>query len=78
MKKLLNWIKKRWVDVNGKKTTIGMSIVLISQGMKLFFPELLQPEQYQYFETIGLFIGGAGIAHKGQKQINSAIKRTKK
>ena len=69
-------MKKIWDFLNGKKTTIGMIIVLVSQGFKVFAPGLINPEQLQFIETTGMVIGGGGLLHKGIKneKINQAIK----
>ena len=60
MKKILSFL-------NGKKTAIGMGLMLIAQGLKVFFPEVLNGDQIDYIETIGLIIGGGGLLHKGAK-----------
>lgn len=70
---------KIWDALNGNKTTIGMVVVLVSQGFKLFAPGLMTPDQYQFIETTGMVIGGFGLAHKGVKnRINSAIDKANK
>lgn len=59
-----------WNKLNGNKTTIGMVVVLVTQGLKLFLPDLMTIEQYNYIETAGMVIGGFGLAHKGVKNTN--------
>lgn len=54
-----------------------MAVVLASQGLKLFAPSLMTPDQYQFIETAGMVIGGFGLAHKGAK-VTSAINRAAK
>ena len=75
----MNAFSKIWNAINGNKTTIGMIIVLLSQGMKLFVPGVLSPEQLTYIESIGLMIGGVGVGHKALKtdRVKNAINRAK-
>ena len=70
-------LKKLWSTFNGKKTTIGMIIVLVSQGFKVFAPNLIPKEQLDFIETTGMIIGGGGLLHKGIKneKINQALSR---
>jgi len=63
MKKL----KQLWEFLNGKKTTIGMLLMLLAQGIQAFLPETLTPEQIQFIQTTGTIIGGAGVIHKAGK-----------
>jgi len=63
MKKL----KQLWEFLNGKKTNIGMAIVLIAQGIQVFTPNLLPTEQIDFIQMVGGLIGGFGLAHKGAK-----------
>ena len=69
--------KDIWNLLNGNKTTIGMIVVLVTQGIKVFMPEFLTAEQFTFMETIGMIIGGGGIIHKGVKNqtINNAINK---
>ena len=60
-------IKKGWEYFNGKKTTIGMIMMLAAQGLQAFFPHALTPEQINFIQTTGALIGGAGVLHKGAK-----------
>lgn len=72
-------MKKIWQLLSGNKTTIGMIIVLAAQGLKLFAPDLLTGEQYNFIESAGLAIGGVGLAHKGVKaKINYSISKANK
>lgn len=73
-------LSKIWNALNGNKTTIGMVVVLVSQGLKLFVPGLMTPEQYQFIETAGMVIGGGGLLHKGIKSsvINNALSKVNK
>ena len=73
-------LKKLWYALNGNKTTIGMAVVLISQGLELFAPGLMTPEQYQFIEKAGMVIGGGGILHKGIKSnvVNNALNKISK
>lgn len=63
MKKL----KQLWKWLNGKKTNIGMAIVLIAQGIQVFLPGLMPAEQLDFIQMAGSLIGGLGLAHKGSK-----------
>lgn len=60
MKKLWNWLK-------GKKTNIGMVIMLVAQGVQVFAPNVLPANQIDYIQMLGGLIGGVGLAHKGVK-----------
>ena len=63
-------LKKIWDSLNGNKTTIGMVIVLVAQGVKVFAPGFITPDQSNFIETVGLTLGGAGLFHKGIKNNN--------
>ena len=60
-------MKKIWDFLNGKKTTIGMLLVLLAQGSQAFFPQLMSVEQINFLYTTGALIGGVGVLHKGAK-----------
>ena len=70
-------MQKLWQILNGNKTTIGMIIVLVAQGVKVFAPTFLTPDQVNFIETAGMVIGGGGLLHKGIKNqtINNAINK---
>jgi hypothetical protein len=67
IKKITSIIKNYYNKIDGSKTTIGAIIMLTSNGLKVFFPELLTPDQYQYLDLLGATISGYGLAHKGIK-----------
>lgn len=72
-------IKDSWEYFNGKKTTIGMIMMLTAQGLQAFFPHALTPEQINFIQTTGALIGGAGVLHKGTKsQIMQKFTHSKK
>jgi len=60
-------LKKGWEYFNGKKTAIGMIMMLTAQGLQAFFPHALTPDQINFIQTTGAVIGGAGVLHKGAK-----------
>ncbi len=59
--------KELWKFLNGKKTAIGMLLMLLAQGSQAFFPHLMNAEQLNFLQTTGTVIGGMGIIHKGAK-----------
>lgn len=65
-------LTKIWNALNGNKTTIGMVIVLVSQGFKVFAPNLIPKEQLDFIESTGMAIGFGGVFHKGIK--NNSVK----
>ena len=71
-------LAKIWNALNGNKTTIGMIIVLVSQGFKVFTPGLIPLEQLNFIESIGMSIGGVGLFHKGVKndKMNKIINKS--
>jgi len=73
-------LNRLWNSLNGNKTTIGMVVVLVAQGIKVFAPGFITPEQLNFIETAGMVIGGGGLIHKGIKneKINQAIKKATK
>lgn len=72
-------LKKGWEYFNGKKTTIGMLMMLTAQGLQAFFPDALTADQVNFIQTTGAVIGGAGVLHKGAKtQTIQKLTHTKK
>ena len=71
-------MKKVWNMLNGNKTVIGMIIVLVVQGVKVFAPDVMTIEQLNYIETIGMAFGGVGLVHKGVKndKMNKIINKS--
>lgn len=71
MKKILNkaveTLKETWQFLNGKKTTIGMILMLTAQGLQAFFPHALTPDQIDFIQAAGAAVGGLGLLHKGAK-----------
>lgn len=63
MKKL----KQLWEFLNGKKTSIGMVVMLTAQAIQVFAPNLMPAEQTEFLQTLGALIGGFGLAHKAGK-----------
>jgi ABC-type phosphate transport system auxiliary subunit len=71
-------LKQIWKWMNGKKTTIGMLLMLLAQGMQAFFPETLTTDQIQFIQTAGAAVGGVGVIHKGTKtKVVQRIMKTK-
>jgi len=60
-------MKKAWNWLNGRKTVIGTVIILAAEGVKLFFPELIEPQKIEFVQSIGMILGGVGLVHKGAK-----------
>lgn len=60
-------LKQLWKFLSGKKTTIGMLLMLLAQGMQAFFPETLTPEQINFIQMAGAAFGGVGVIHKAGK-----------
>ena len=60
-------MKKLWKWLSGKKTNIGTAIMIIAQGMQVFFPNLVPAEQLEFIQMAGGAIGGLGLMHKGTK-----------
>jgi hypothetical protein len=63
MKKL----KQLWNYLNGKKTSIGLAVMLTAQAIQVFAPNLMAVEQTEFLQTLGALIGGFGLVHKGTK-----------
>lgn len=63
----MNKINELWKFLNGKKTTIGMLLMLLAQGSQAFFPSLMNADQLSFLTTTGALIGGMGVIHKGAK-----------
>lgn len=57
----------KWVFKN--KRNIGIAIMVANQGLKVFFPDLMTPEQSNWINGVGLTIAGTGLVHHG---INNA------
>jgi hypothetical protein len=56
---------KIWNLLNGKKTVIGVILIIILRGIVAVFPDLLSLEVQKWIEDILLlFTGGIGIGHK--------------
>ena len=74
MKKLF---KKTWEFLNNKKTIIGGGIYLLAKGTQVFYPELLDPAQFEFIKEVGAGITAFGAGHKvfKVKQVNEAISR---
>jgi len=72
-------MKKLWEFLNGNKTTFGMVLVLVAQGLKVFAPGFITPEQTAFIEQAGLLLGGVGVVHKGVKNnsVQNAINKAK-
>lgn len=60
-------LKQLWEFLNGKKTNIGMAVMLAAQAIQVFTPNLMPAEQTQFLQTLGAMIGGFGLAHKAGK-----------
>lgn len=68
---------KTWNFLNNKKTIIGGGVYLLAKGGQLFFPQLLDPAQYEFAQELGAGIAAFGAGHKvvKVKQVNEAISR---
>jgi hypothetical protein len=60
-------LKQLWKWLNGKKTNIGMAVMLTAQAIQVFVPNLMPVEQTEFLQTLGALIGGFGLAHKAGK-----------
>jgi len=56
---------KLFNHIANNKRNIGIVILIINQGLKAFFPELMTIEQSDWIDRLGITIGGAGLAHHG-------------
>lgn len=65
----MKWLKNTISFLNGKKTVIGTTILLASMGAQAFFPSILTPEQFNFIDLFGATLSGAGLLHKGVKQV---------
>ena len=66
-KKVGEALKETWEFLNGKKTTIGMIMMITAQGLQAFFPHALTPDQIDFIQAAGAAVGGLGLLHKGAK-----------
>lgn len=75
MKKL----KQLWNYLNGKKTSIGLAVMLTAQAIQVFAPNLMPRDQTEFLQTLGALIGGFGLVHKGAKtkQVQDLLHKTK-
>jgi len=60
MKNVLEWIKEKYKQLEGKKRNIGILIYLVGLGLEAFFPELMTEEQTLFIQATGGVIGGYG------------------
>lgn len=60
-------LKQLWEFLNGKKTSIGMAVMLAAQAIQVFAPNLMPAEQTEFLQTLGALVGGFGLAHKAGK-----------
>ena len=60
-------LKKTWQWLEGKKTNIGTTIMLIAQGIQVFAPNMMPTAQVDYITTVGAVIAGVGLFNKGVK-----------
>jgi len=72
-----NKSKETWSYLKGKKLIIGTSIILLSQGASLLFPDLLTELEYEYIEALGAAIASIGLIDKPSygKLANDAIRK---
>ena len=56
------------------KRNIGILIIILLEGMKVFFPDVFTPEQMQWIYNIALGLGGVGLFHN---VYNNVPKKTK-
>lgn len=63
-------IKKLWEKTTGYKTVFSAVLLLILQGVKLFWPNLINLEVLQWLQDILLITGGVGIGDKVRRGIN--------
>jgi hypothetical protein len=78
MKKILKSIKKFGNTIVTNKRNIGIGILLVNQGLKAFFPDLMTPEQSNWIDGVGLTIGGVGMAHDAGRKVNNNIAKATK
>ena len=65
--KAVETLKETWQFLSGKKTTIGMILMITAQGLQAFFPHALTPDQIDFIQAAGAAVGGLGLLHKGAK-----------
>jgi hypothetical protein len=66
----MSTVKKVWDKTTGYKTIVSGVLLLILQGVKLFWPEVINPNVYQWIQDILLLTGGMGIGDKVRRGIN--------
>lgn len=74
----MNWLKKTWKFLDGKKNKIGNAILGLAAVAQFAFPE--HTIVYQIGFGIGLFAKTIGISHKitkGEIELPSGIKKNK-
>lgn len=61
----MNYIALIWNLLNGKKTVIGISLIIALHGINYFFPTFIPPELNTEIENgLLLLTGGVGLGHK--------------
>ena len=74
----MKFLKNIWSAIITNKRNVGIGILLINQALKAFIPNLMTPEQASVIDSIGLFVGGAGVAHNGYNKVNENIAKANK
>lgn len=74
----MNWIKKGWNYLDGKKNKIANTILALSVVGEFTFPQ--HTTVYKVSAAIGLFAKTVGIAHKvwkGEIELPSGLRKSK-
>ncbi len=70
-------LKQAWIYLSGKKTVIGMLLMLSAEAFRAFAPGLMTPDQIEIISTAGAILGGIGVGHKAAKtQLVAKISQT--
>ena len=68
-------MKNLWEKLSGKKTNIGMLLLLLAQGLRMFLPDLVPETVPEFIEYAGMILGGVGLGHKGEKAIQTKLSK---
>lgn len=63
----IGWTQKVWSFFEGKKTLIGLSILLANAVVSSKFPQVTSPEISSVIELIGGVVGGVGMFDKARR-----------
>lgn len=75
----MNWLKKAWSWLDGKKTVIGSVAVNIATFMPEFNVSILGVDVpiKDGLLYLGMALGGTGLLHKGKKGGTKIVKKIK-